>query len=621
MDNHDQIKITLKDRETSVSHGEWSLRSSSRNLLNSRSERKLSVVLNKDDVTDKITADSSSHVDPKLRNLCDSHKIDDEQADVLKDFFFDSLSQSPVSARSSEGGSSIFETTFDLTEDRLRRLFNLFDADNDGTISYEELKLGFAYHDGTGFGMSKLDDRAFLGLIQYLDADKSGEISFEEFSEGIRLLMLRTILQQVARSERNKYSVLTEVFDYNSVSLEQYLLKGIGHAKEAKTPFAVPTKSLMDFFLHERGDGVSVRWINITGKNASNIMRMMALKYRLHPLALEDALECADHRPKADSYHGHYFIIIPVFYLKEVENSEKVPDVQKQMKRTWYNRLFYTHKNNTHENSYETATEDETTIDTDDYAENKFIGVHMTSIFITRPSGKTVITYNNEHNEDFNNEQSEFFNNEQNKERCWCKLQGKLEKDYSKLRQYDGQYLAHSLIDRAVDKIGEIVKKLSPVVKKEKKFLRDHGYRNLDRIHLLKQELKSMNRQFKPFLRLLVHIIEDDSFSPGASIYLRDVLDNLEMHEDDTKNLIAKCDSADVEAENLHSKQMDSTLYVLTAISAIFLPAQFLTGVWGMNFDYMPELHHQFGYYMFWVISLSMAGISICLLKFMGHSN
>jgi len=240
------------------------------------------------------------------------------------------------------------------------------------------------------------------------------------------------------------------------------------------------------------------------------------------------------------------------------------------------------------------------TINSDDCTENKYISVHTTSIFITRPCGKTVIT----------------FNSNQNEERCWSKIQSELKKDYSKLRHYDGHHLAYRLLDETVNQIGEIVKMLSPVVSKEKKILKDQNYRDLDRIHSLKQELKSMNRKFKPFLRLLGHLIEDESYCPDATIYLRDVLDNLEIHDEDVKYLIENCDEADEDAEKQQAKQMDATLYTLTAISAVILPAQFLTGVWGMNFERMPDLKLRFGYLLFWMLSVTSMVMTVWFLNY-----
>ena len=46
---------------------------------------------------------------------------------------------------------------------------------------------------------------------------------------------------------------------------------------------------------------------------------------------------------------------------------------------------------------------------------------------------------------------------------------------------------------------------------------------------------------------------------------------------------------------------------MLTIFSAIMLPLTFIAGVYGMNFEYMPELHSRYGYYTVWVIMVAVA--------------
>jgi magnesium transporter len=48
---------------------------------------------------------------------------------------------------------------------------------------------------------------------------------------------------------------------------------------------------------------------------------------------------------------------------------------------------------------------------------------------------------------------------------------------------------------------------------------------------------------------------------------------------------------------SLTSHQLNHTMKVLTIITAIFVPITFIAGIYGMNFDNMPELHHEYGYY------------------------
>jgi Mg2+ and Co2+ transporter CorA len=399
-----------------------------------------------------------------------------ETAAALADFLFTSLSPAETddgngrkhgikmermpsagNMDSGEGLGSIFESSFDLTEDRLMKLFKIFDDDNSGNISYEELKIGLSQHGAELWSSQPLDDRSFSGLVQYLDADNSGEISFAEFSEGIRLLMLRSILKAASKSAKNKDTVLTEFFDYNISGLERRVLEGTGLVKSSiALSHGVNSMSLMEFFLVQRKEEISVRWINITGKKASNIMKMMAVKYRLHPLALEDALNHTNQRSKADTYPGHYFIMVPVFYLKEVEkdtDTEVPDDHMKKMttkKASSWRGCFDKKKLNIFADEEEVLPK---------------IGIHMTSIFITKPHGKTVIT----------------FNNEQCDEDCWKPVRNELKKSYSKLRQYDGQYLAYSLLDQTVDKIGPIIKTITAAIQKERKILQEKDYKKLVR--------------------------------------------------------------------------------------------------------------------------------------------
>jgi len=171
-------------------------------------------------------------------------------------------------------------------------------------------------------------------------------------------------------------------------------------------------------------------------------------------------------------------------------------------------------------------------------------------------------------------------------------------------------------LNQTVDKIGPIIKKLSTDIAFETKALRERKYKNMDKIHVLGDELKAMGRKLKPFMRLLVHVIEDDCFSAGVTIYLRDVLDNLEIYDDEVKALISSCESVDNAAENFQARQMDQTLYYLTVISATFLPAQFLTGVWGMNFENMPELEQEWGYRLFWILTVGLFLSAMILLNF-----
>jgi hypothetical protein len=167
------------------------------------------------------------------------------------------------------GAESIFETSFDLTEERLRRLFNLFDKDHSETITYDEMKNGLKYH---GLGSFAEDEPTFDQLMRHLDKDNSGNVTFEEFSEGIRLLMLRSLLQSAIATHGNEKNlgiddaVVTEIIDYNPTRLERSVLEGLGQDTTEIIPSSSVTRlNVIDFFFSDRPKWIDVRWINITG--------------------------------------------------------------------------------------------------------------------------------------------------------------------------------------------------------------------------------------------------------------------------------------------------------------------------------------------------------------------
>ncbi len=66
---------------------------------------------------------------------------------------------------------------------------------------------------------------------------------------------------------------------------------------------------------------------------------------------------------------------------------------------------------------------------------------------------------------------------------------------------------------------------------------------------------------------------------------------------------------------SISSHQLNNTMKILTIITAIFVPLSFLAGLYGMNFDNMPELHFQYGYFFLLGIMASTAGLLVYIFK------
>jgi len=61
---------------------------------------------------------------------------------------------------------------------------------------------------------------------------------------------------------------------------------------------------------------------------------------------------------------------------------------------------------------------------------------------------------------------------------------------------------------------------------------------------------------------------------------------------------------------------MNEVMKVLTVISTIFIPLTFIVGVYGMNFDFMPELRWHWSYPLVWIFMILMTGGMIFYFRY-----
>ena len=176
-----------------------------------------------------------------------------------------------------------------------------------------------------------------------------------------------------------------------------------------------------------------------------------------------------------------------------------------------------------------------------------------------------------------------------------------------RIRKLGADYLAYALIDAIVDhyfivleRIGELVEKL------EEELLNEPNQETLASIYSLKRKLITMRKVIWP-LREVVGNIERDEiqfFESSTYIYLRDVydhviqtLDTLETYREMVSGML------DTYLSSV-SNRMNQVMKVLTIIATIFIPLTFIAGIYGMNFENMPELKWHWGYPAVWLFMI-----------------
>ncbi|NND05326.1 MAG: magnesium/cobalt transporter CorA [Saprospiraceae bacterium] len=177
-----------------------------------------------------------------------------------------------------------------------------------------------------------------------------------------------------------------------------------------------------------------------------------------------------------------------------------------------------------------------------------------------------------------------------------------------KVRKYGADYLCYALMDRMMDNyyhlfelVGESLQEL------ELEIMDDANEESKDKIHQLKGSLLLIRRSLGPMRESINLFVKADSdlVEDTTQLYVRDLYDHavhaMDMLEIYRENLIGLQDLFLSEL----SFKMNKVMQVLTIVATIFIPLTFIVGVYGMNFEHMPELHWKYGYLMVWGLMIA----------------
>jgi magnesium transporter len=267
------------------------------------------------------------------------------------------------------------------------------------------------------------------------------------------------------------------------------------------------------------------------------LLRQLGRHFRIHPLALEDALSTGQ-RPKVDEYEGQLFILLQMVYEDEAEE----------------------------------------------------IVFEQVSLLVAK---EFVITIQEMPGRD-----------------VFDPVRRRLREGAGNARFLGSDYLAYALIDAVVDHFFPIVESLGESIEDMQESLLELPTREkLEGVHEFRKALSQLRRAVWPARDVCAQLWREETglISDRTKPFLRDCYDNtmsiidfLESYRDAIRNVM------DLYISSL-SMRTNEVMRVLTIISTIFIPLTFLVGVYGMNFEHMPELHWQYGYVGIWTLMLVVA--------------
>lgn len=185
----------------------------------------------------------------------------------------------------------------------------------------------------------------------------------------------------------------------------------------------------------------------------------------------------------------------------------------------------------------------------------------------------------------------------------------RIKAEKSRIRTRGADYLFFALIDALIDNYFFVLENIHGKIEA----LEEEVYGNpspdiAQHIQFLKKEVLKVRRFIFPVRDLVSRLIdsESDLITKDTKIYLRDALDHcieinesLQIYREMSMSLMEMYMST-------MSNKMNEVMKVLTIMASIFIPLTFIAGIYGMNFDHMPELHAKNGYFIVWGVMIAL---------------
>jgi len=179
-------------------------------------------------------------------------------------------------------------------------------------------------------------------------------------------------------------------------------------------------------------------------------------------------------------------------------------------------------------------------------------------------------------------------------------LRQRLKMSNSKIRQRSADYLCYSMLDLIVDNYYVVMEKLGERIESlEEEVIRNSNTRSLARINQLRKEMIVLKRNIAPVRDLISGIIrsESDLLDDRTTKYFKDVYDHIVQAYDLSENYRDMMLSMqDLYINNVNLK-MNEVMKVMAIVTCLLAPATVIGGIFGMNFDAIPYLHNQYGFW------------------------
>ncbi|GCA79548.1 magnesium/cobalt transporter CorA [Microcystis aeruginosa] len=194
---------------------------------------------------------------------------------------------------------------------------------------------------------------------------------------------------------------------------------------------------------------------------------------------------------------------------------------------------------------------------------------------------------------------------------CFEIVRDRIRTSQGRVRKSGADYLTYLLLDTIIDGYFPVVEHYEDRIEAlEDAIISNPDRDTMQEIYDVRRELLALRRLIWP-MRNVLHLLMRDHHgivSDEVQIYFRDsydhviqILEIIEAYRELAASLM------DVYMSTMGNK-LNEIMKFLTVISTIFIPLTFIVGVYGMNFENMPELKGEWSYFLVWLVMLAVAG-------------
>ena len=189
-------------------------------------------------------------------------------------------------------------------------------------------------------------------------------------------------------------------------------------------------------------------------------------------------------------------------------------------------------------------------------------------------------------------------------------VRSRLRNTKGRIRTRNSDYLAFALLDVIVDHYMAIIEEYGDEINdQEVQLLENTKKEMLKELNLSKKEVNYLRKFARPLRDTIINFNKSDNplIDKKTRPFLKDLNDHM-THVTETIEVYRETINDNLNTYHTHmTNKLNDVLKLLTIFSVVFIPLTFVAGIYGMNFENMPELHYQYGYYIVWAVMITLA--------------